>query len=115
MFPSLETQIRIQYKSYRKSPSSHVAHHFVDEGRQSLKLIDSDLKRWVLIYEALQTHESNQLRSFYENETPLSTFSFVDPWTGLQHDRVRFAEGGIRIVQTEPHSFRVECELEQSV
>lgn len=115
MFPSLETQVRIQYKSYRSSPSRHIAHYFLGEQRQATKLIDSDVKGWVLRYEALEAHEINRIRSFYESIPPLSTFSFIDPWTEIRYDRVRFVLDGMQIVQVEPDSFRLECELEQSL
>lgn len=69
---------------------------------------------WVLRYEALVLNEVNQLRAFYESVPPLGTFAFTDPWTGLQHDEVRFSSKGMAMHQDGPNSFRVECELEEA-
>lgn len=114
LFPSLENQVPIQYKSFCKRPSQHVSYHFLGNQRQALDVSNFALKAWVLKYEALVMKEINQLRAFYESVPPLGSFEFNDPWTGVRHQRVRFTLGGIAVSQVGPNSFRAECELEEA-
>jgi hypothetical protein len=113
-FPSLQGQVPIQYRSFRTSPSQYVPHEFVGNQRRACILSDSGVKGWALRYDALVLKEVNQLRTFYESTPALGAFAFTDPWTGLQHDQVRFSANGLTLRQDGPDSFHVECELEEA-
>lgn len=96
-FPKLSTGAFAQYDaSYDLAFRTQVI-RYVDGSEQRYAGCGTPGRRWTIALRQLTPSESAQVLSFFRAQRGREgTFSFTDPWTGLEHPSCSFDTDGIR-------------------
>jgi hypothetical protein len=92
-FPALKSGAVAQYPSDRSSRfSTHVC-RFLGGAEQRFPLFGASLKRWRVQLELLDEAELARVEAFFLSEGGrAASFSFVDPWDGMEYPDCSFAD-----------------------
>lgn len=113
-FPILISGVLAQTSAVRYTPSIHIEHFFEGYTRQSQLRTDASPMNWRLNYSNLTPEEAMRLRTFFEALPVDGTFSFVDPWTGLEYPDCRLANPRLDLACDRDHRFSAQLEIENA-
>ncbi len=97
-FPKLSTGSLAQYGSAYELEFRTRVIRYVDGSEQRYADRGAALRRWIIVLSQLTPPESSALTSFFrEHRGRESTFSFIDPWTGIDYPACRFDTDAIAV------------------
>jgi hypothetical protein len=90
-FPLLSTGAVTQYPSQKEISFQTTVAHFVDGSEQRFRTSRGNVKRWLLRMSHITAEEMCALEEFFDSARgQFSSFSFVDPWNGIEYPDCSF-------------------------
>ena len=98
-FPKLRTGAISQYPSSRSLQfSTHVV-SYVDGSEQRFRMFPSAVTRWRVRLDQVSETELAAVAAFFEEQQGrFARFTFVDPWTGVEHVGCSFDQDAAEFV-----------------
>jgi hypothetical protein len=95
-FPVLSTGAVTQYPSGRRWTHSTVVTRFVDGSEQRFRELQQPVRRWIIRMHQLSAQEMAELEMFFDaRQGEFGSFSFIDPWDGVEHSDCSFDQDTI--------------------
>jgi hypothetical protein len=96
-FPKLSTGAFAQYGAGYELAFRTQVIRYVDGSEQRYPVCGAPGRRWMIALRQLTPKESAEVLSFFSGQRGREgTFTFTDPWTGLEHPSCCFDADGIR-------------------
>lgn len=104
-FPKLRTGVVTQYPSGRRATYSTCVTKFVDGREQRFRELKSPVRRWVIRLSQLAAHEAASVEDiFLAMQGKFGSFTFVDPWDGVEYTDCSFDKETLSIIATKESS-----------
>jgi hypothetical protein len=96
-FPRLSTGAVAQYPSSKQVAFATNVTRFIDGSEQRFRTTGSAVKRWVIQLSAATAEEIFAVEGFFASQQGrFGTFSFTDPWDGIEYADCSFDEDAMQ-------------------
>lgn len=90
-FPTLSTGAIVQYPARRSIVYSTNVTRYIDGSEQRFRIFPAPIRRWLIRLSQLNALEIAAINQLFNiSQGRRTTFVFIDPWTGTQHDNCCF-------------------------
>lgn len=98
-FPHLKTGSVAQYPAAKELRLATEVVRFVDGSEQRYREFGSALRRWIIRLELLDEAELTAVEEFFEEcQGAFGSFTFRDPWSGIEHTDCSLDQDSVEIV-----------------
>ncbi|MBS1873036.1 MAG: DUF2460 domain-containing protein [Acidobacteria bacterium] len=113
-FPTLKTGAVAQYPAQRRITYNTQVIEFIDGSEQRFREYPAPLRRWLIRLDRLDDGELQAVRNFFDQASPASPFSFVDPWDNSAYASCSIEGGSLDLEFTSAGRTRTELIIREN-
>jgi hypothetical protein len=99
VFPRLRTGAVTQYPSSRRTKYVTQVTHFIDGKEQRFRELRNTVRLWLISLNRVSPHEASAVESFFLSmQGQFESFTFVDPWDGVEYEDCSFEEAELTTI-----------------